>query len=137
MIDATLKLRAGMLTAIDAAMTAGGYTCPFFANPPHNQTLPYGVFPNVLQLPRHTKTVEGTTSFHTVVVYADDPDEAQTLSGVVLSALTNRSAPITVATVKLITYDLDSMSDATPIPVPEGQGAHYGVSLRFKYRTHE
>lgn len=138
MIDATLKLRAGSLTAIDAAMTAASKTCPFFVNPPHNQSLPYGTFPNFFQLPRHTKTSQGTTSFHTVVVYADDPDEALTLAGVVLTSLTDRNAPITVdSSVKLITYDLDYMSDATPIPVPEGSGAHYGVSIRLKYRTHE
>lgn len=138
MIDVIKKLRIGMISAINTAMTANSKTCPVYKNPPHNQTLPYIHLPTTLVLPRHNKTHEGTETYPTLVVYADDPDEALDLADITLQALTDRDVPITVdASVKLITWDLDSMTEVTPIPVPEGVGEHYGVSIRLKQRTHE
>jgi len=136
MNDPTLQLRAGIVTAINAAMTANGKTCPVFSNPPHNQSLPYVHLSNVFINPRHNKTHEGTTSYHVIVTYADDPDEVLTLSNIVLEAISDRSSEMTVAaSVKLITYELDFITGPTEIDTP--QGVQYGVSIRLQYRTHE
>lgn len=138
MIAVAKKIRAGMITAIDAAMTTNSKTCPVYANPPHNQTVPYIHLSAFLTLPRHNKTHEGTEHYPELVVYADDPDEALDLADIALQALTDRDSAITVdSSVKLITWDLDSITEVTPIPVPEGDGAHYGVRIRLKHRTHE
>jgi len=136
MIDPTLQLRAGIITAIDAAMTANSKTCPVFANPPHNQSLPYVHLANVFISPRHNKTHEGTTSYHVIVAYADDPDEVLVLTDIVLQSISDRANAITVsASVKLITYELDFITGPTEIDTP--QGVQYGVSIRLQYRTHE
>lgn len=138
MILVAKKIRAGIVTAFDAAMTANSKTCPIYANPPHNQAVPYAHLSSFTTIPRHNKTHEGTEHYPEIVIYGDDPDEVLDLCDIALQALTDRDSAITVdSSVKLITWDLDSITEVTPIPVPEGDGAHYGVRIRLKHRTHE
>lgn len=138
MKDPTRHLRAGAKTAIDSAMSTAGKTCPVRANPSSGQALPYIGLGWAYVEPRHTVTEEGTTSFHTYIVYSDSPTEAMELADIVLQALTNRSTPITVdASVKLISSDLDFISEAVSFDTPDSDQLRYGVPIRIKYRTHE
>jgi len=136
MTDPTLKLRDAAGDAIAAAMTTAGYTAAVMANPDPYQTLPYVLIGGATITPRHNKTHDGTFSTQLFVAWAATEDAAQTLAGVVLGALTNRSAPMSVhSSVKLITYDLDQMG---PVIVEESpDGRRFGVPVRLRHRTHE
>lgn len=138
MILPTRYLRAAAITAIDAAMTTAGRTCPVIANPKQGQALPFiGLgFPYIE--PRHTNTSEGTTSYHSYIVYADDPTEAMELSDIVVQALTDRDSPISPGGgVKLVSWDLDYTTEALEYQMPGTEQLQYGVPIRIKYRTQE
>jgi len=136
MTDPTLKLRAASGAAIASAMTTAGYTAAVMANPDPGQALPYVLVGSATATPRHNKTHDGTFSTALFVAWAATEDVAQSLAGTVLTALTNRSVPISVdSSVNLITYGLDQIG---PVLIEESpDGRRFGVPVRLRYRTHE
>jgi hypothetical protein len=135
----TLELRKGAYVALQAAMTTAGYTARVRTAPQHGTTLPYVemVAPGVTVLPRHNKTHEGADSTHLFIAWSTTVDDAEALANVVLSALTDRTSPISVdASVNLCDYDLESMGPLIEDDLA-GDGTAYGVPVRLRYRTHE
>jgi len=138
MTDPTKYLRIGGKTAIDAAMTTNSKTCPVRTNPKHGQALPYIHQALSFVNPRHTTTAQGTTTFITYNVYADDPSELDDLVVITLGALTNINSPISVdSSVKLITYDIDENGINGTFENDTPDGIQYMKAIRIKYRTHE
>jgi hypothetical protein len=136
MNDPTLKLRDAFGDTISSAMTTAGYTAAVFANPDPGQSLPYVLIGGATSTPRHNKTHDGTFSTQLFIAWAATEDAAQTLAGVVLAAVTNRSAPPSVhSSVKLITHDLDQIGPVLVEETPDGR--RFGVPVRLRHRTHE
>lgn len=140
MIDPTTDIRTGTVTRLQADLATAGYTADsVFLAPDPEATLPYVELKDFTITSRHNKTHDGTDATQLFICWGTTATEAQALAATVLSSLTDRTDPISVAnTTKLITYLLDSMGPMYFDDTSENDSEHaFAVPLRLRYRTHE
>lgn len=140
MVDPTTDIRTATVTKLQADLVTAGYAADtVYLAPDPSATLPYVELRDFDFTRRNNKTHDGTNARQLIICWGKTMTEAQNLASTVLSSLTDRNAPISVAsTTKLITYLLDSMGPAYFDDTSENDSEHaYAVPMRLYYRTHE
>lgn len=140
MLDPTTDIRTGTVAKLQTDLVTAGYAADsVYLAPDPSAALPYVELKDFTITSRHNKTHDGTDATQLFICWGKTATQAQNLAATVLSSLTDRTSPISVAsTTNLITYLLDSMGPMYFDDTSENDSEHaFAVPLRLRYRTHE
>lgn len=121
---------------LNAAYTAAGETCPWSVNPSAGRALPYGVLGTGTENDAFsTKTTSGSAMTHTLRIYSNSRTEASRLADIAIADLTDRTRPLTFASVSGTDFYQASkvgLDMNEVIRDPEANGDVYGAAIRLR-----